>query len=94
MNRQERRAAQRQAKSNPATGVKLAQQAFADAEQMRQAGRNAEAEALCRLAYYKQAVHGGGLQRRFRYSTKAVTLAGTSGARGYTAWMPASLEPA
>ncbi len=50
MNRQERRAAERQAKTNPATGAKLADQAFANAEQMRQAGRNAEAEAFCRQA--------------------------------------------
>lgn len=50
MNRQERRAAERQAKSNPAAGARLAEQTFAGAEQMRHAGRNAEAEQLCRQA--------------------------------------------
>jgi predicted O-linked N-acetylglucosamine transferase (SPINDLY family) len=57
MNRQERRAAERQAKTNPATGAKLAEQAFANAEQMRQAGRNGEADAFCRQALVHDARH-------------------------------------
>ena len=35
MNRQERRAAERQAKANPAAGARLADQVFAQAEQLR-----------------------------------------------------------
>lgn len=61
MNRQERRAAERQAKNNPATGARLAEQAFANAEQMRQAGRNAEAETFCRQALAYDAAHGPSL---------------------------------
>ncbi len=61
MNRQERRAAERQAKSNPASGAKLADQAFANAEQMRQAGRNAEADAFCRQALVHDPRHARSL---------------------------------
>jgi predicted O-linked N-acetylglucosamine transferase (SPINDLY family) len=50
MNRQERRAAERQAKANPAAGSLAADQAFAHAEALRRDGRNAEAEAFCRQA--------------------------------------------
>lgn len=61
MNRQERRAAERQAKSDPAAGARLADQAFAGAEQMRQAGRNAEAEQLCRQALVHDPRHARSL---------------------------------
>jgi predicted O-linked N-acetylglucosamine transferase (SPINDLY family) len=61
MNRQERRAAERQAKSDPAAGARLGDQAFAGAEQMRQAGRNAEAEQLCRQALVHDPRHARSL---------------------------------
>lgn len=61
MNRQERRAAERQARSDPAAGARLAEQAFAGAEQMRQAGRADEAEALCRQALSHDPRHGPSL---------------------------------
>lgn len=61
MNRQERRAAERQAKANPAAAAKAADQVFAQAEQMRREGRNAEAEALCRQALAHDPRHGQSL---------------------------------
>jgi predicted O-linked N-acetylglucosamine transferase (SPINDLY family) len=61
MNRQERRAAERQAKSNPAGSARAADQAFANAEEMRKAGRGAEAETWCRQALAHDAGHGPSL---------------------------------
>ena len=61
MNRQERRAAERQAKANPAAGARLADQVFAQAEQLRREGRFAEAENACRQALAHDPRHGPGL---------------------------------
>ncbi len=61
MNRQERRAAERQAKSDPKGGAKAADQAFFNAEEMRKAGRNAEVEQWCRQALAYDAGHGPSL---------------------------------
>lgn len=61
MNRQERRAAERQAKANPAAAAKAADQVFAQAEQLRREGRHAEAEALCRQALAHDPRHGQSL---------------------------------
>ncbi len=61
MNRQERRAAERQAKADPAAAAKAADQVFAQAEQMRREGRNAEAEAFCRQALAHDPRHGQSL---------------------------------